>query len=80
MRTTLDIPEREHTLFTSLARQQGTSFSKLVIEMAMRGIKAPAEVADAPESYRVDPATGLGIFRTGHPVTIDAVKALDDEW
>lgn len=80
MRTTLDIPEPEHTLFTSLARQQSTSFSKLIVEMALRGLKAPPAVADAPETYRIDPATGLGVFRTGHPLTIDGVKALDDEW
>ena len=80
MRTTLDIPEREHTLFTSLARQQGTSFSKLIVDMALRGLKAPAAVADASESYRVDPVTGLGVFLTGQPVTIDDVRSLDDEW
>lgn len=80
MRTTLDIPEREHALFTSLARQQGVSFSKLVLDMALRGLKAPANVADAAGNYDVDPDTGLGVFRTGRPVTIDDVKALDDEW
>src|SRR5574337_853638 len=60
MRTTLDIPEREHALFTSLARQQGVSFSKLVVELALRGLKAPANVADAAGNYDVDPETGLG--------------------
>ena len=80
MRTTLDISDREHTLFTTLARQQGVSFSKLVVELALRGLQAPANVADVPGNYDVDRETGLGVFRTGRPVTIDDVRALDDEW
>ncbi len=80
MRTTLDISDREHALFTSLARQQGVSLSKLLVELALRGLQAPANVADAPGKYDVDPETGLRVFRTGRPVTIDDVRALDDEW
>ncbi|MEO8809508.1 MAG: hypothetical protein ABI386_04595 [Rhodanobacter sp.] len=80
MRTTLDIPGREHALFTSLARQQGLSFSKLVVELALRGLKAPASLADVTGNYDIDPETGLGVFRTGRPVSIEDVKALDDEW
>lgn len=79
MRTTLDIPEREHTLFTSLAREQGTSFSKLVVDLALRGLKAPSQVDDAPPDYEVDPETGLAVFHCGHPVTLDDVKAMEDE-
>lgn len=78
MRTTLDIPEREHTLFTSLARSEGTSFSKLVVALALRGLKSPA-VADTPAHYRVDPETGLPVFHSGRPITNEDVKALEDE-
>ena len=80
MRTTIDIPENEHTLFTSLARAQGITLSKLLLDLARRGLNAPAGAAEAPPSYAVDPQTGLGVFRSGRPVTIDDVKALDDEW
>jgi hypothetical protein len=78
MRTTLNISEREHALFTSLAREQGTSFSKLVVELALRGLKAPG-VAEARASYEVDPETGLRVFRSDKPVTLEDVKALEDE-
>lgn len=78
MRTTLDIPEREHALFTALAREKHTSFSKLVVALALRGLKAPG-VADAPATYEVDKETGLPVFRSGHPVTLEDVKALEDE-
>ena len=80
MRTTIDIPERDHALFTSLARAQRVSLSKLLLDLARRGLNAPAEVAEATASYAIDPQTGLGIFRSGRPITIDDVKALDDEW
>ncbi|MGA0586715.1 hypothetical protein ACO2Q2_06240 [Dyella sp. KRB-257] len=79
MRTTIDIPERDHALFASLARAQRTSLSKLVVELARRGLQAPATVVEATPAYRVDPQTGLGVFRSGRPITIDDVKALDDE-
>lgn len=78
MRTTLDLSEREHALFTALAREKRTSFSKLVVELALRGLKS-AGVADAPAGYRTDPETGLPLFRSGGPVSGDDVKALEDE-
>jgi hypothetical protein len=77
MRTTLDIPEREHALYTSLARAQRTSLSKLLLTLAERGLDNRL-ASDAP-AYRVDPQTGLGVFRSGRPVTLDDVKALEDE-
>ncbi len=79
MRTTIDIPEREHTLFTSLAREQGTSLSKLVVELALRGLKTPSGVEDAPPAYDVDPETGLAVFHSGRPITLGDVKAMEDE-
>ncbi|HET6632869.1 MAG TPA: hypothetical protein VFG73_09215 [Rhodanobacteraceae bacterium] len=78
MRTTLDIPEREHTLFTSLAREQGISFSKLVVELALRGLKRSG-VEEAPPAHEIDPETGLAVFSSGHPVGLEDVKALEDE-
>jgi hypothetical protein len=77
MRTTLDIPEREHALYTSLARAQRTSLSKLLLTLAERGLNS--RLADDAPAYRVDPRTGLGVFRPGRPVTPDDVQALDNE-
>lgn len=79
MRTTLDIPEREHTLFTALARDRGISFSKLVVELALRGLKSSPVVAEAQARYEVDPETGLPVFHSGHVVTNEDIKTLEDE-
>jgi hypothetical protein len=79
VRTTIDIPEREHALFTSLARAQRVSLSKLLIDLARRGLNVPTGVAEPAPPYAVDAQTGLAIFRSGRPITIDDVKALEDE-
>ncbi|MDR2012650.1 MAG: hypothetical protein LBQ20_06365 [Rhodanobacter sp.] len=79
MRTTIDIPEREHTLYTSLARAQRTSLSKLLLDLAKHGLAAANRIADAAPTHRVDPQTGLGVFRSGRPVTLDDVKAFEDD-
>lgn len=79
MRTTIDIPEREHALYTSLARAQGLSLSRLILQLAARGLAASSGVAEAPPPYAVDPETGLGVFRSGRPVGADDVRALEDE-
>ncbi|MDR2015327.1 MAG: hypothetical protein LBP99_06860 [Azoarcus sp.] len=79
MRTTIDIPEREHALYTSLAHTQRTSFSKLLLDLARRGLESPNRVADTVSAYQVDPQTGLGVFRSGRPVLLDDVKALEDD-
>lgn len=79
MRTTIDIPEREHALYISLARAQRVSLSKLLLDLARRGLNAPSGVGEAGPSHAVDAQTGLAIFRSGRPVTIDDVKALEDE-
>lgn len=80
MRTTIDLPEREHALFTSLARERGTSLGKLLVELAHRGLRAPASHAsDEPGRYETDPQTGLGVFRSGRPVGPDDVRAVLDE-
>jgi hypothetical protein len=79
MRTTVDIPEREHALYTSLARAQCMSFSKLLLDLARRGLESPNHVADNVSAYQVDPQTGLGVFRSGRPVTLDDIKAFEDD-
>jgi hypothetical protein len=78
MRTTIDIPEREHALYISLARAQRMSLSKLLLELAKRGLDATNHIAEAAPAYRVDPQTGLGVFRSSRPVSIDDVKAFVD--
>ncbi|MCB1560906.1 MAG: hypothetical protein KDI75_07405 [Xanthomonadales bacterium] len=78
MRTTLDIPDDEHALFTSLARERRVSFSKLILSLARRGLQAPA-LPDAAPAGRIDPETGLTVFQSPRPVTLDDVKAMEDD-
>lgn len=78
MRTTIDIPERQHALFTSLARSQRTSLGKLLVDLAERGLPTPSTVAEAASGYAVDPETGLGVFRSVRPITIEDVQAFED--
>lgn len=82
MRTTIDLPERDHQLFMGLARAQGTSLSKVILEFARRGLKvaeAPAGVGEGHAAYQVNPVTGLPLFRSSRPITIEDVRALEDE-
>jgi hypothetical protein len=79
MRTTIDIPEREHDLFMSLAHSRRTSLSKLVVELALRGLKAPSRVAEEPANYEIDPLTRLPLFDSGRPITAEDVKNMEDE-
>lgn len=80
MRTTIDIPEREHTLFTGLARERGTSLGKLLVDLAHRGLRAPVpDSEDVSNRCRTDPETGLTVFRSGRPVGPDDVRAMLDE-
>lgn len=79
MRTTIDIPERDHRIFMGLARAQGSSLSQVVVELARRGLRAPAGVGEEAPRYQVDPETGLAVFCSGRPITIEDVKALEDE-
>jgi hypothetical protein len=79
MRTTIDIPESDHRIFKSLAHAQNTSLSKIVLELARRGLESPRQVAESPAVYRVSPVTGLPTFRSGRPVTVEDVRALEDE-
>jgi len=79
VRTTIDIPEREHALFSALAHDHGTSLSKLVVDLALRGLKSQSAVAEAAARYEVDAETGLPVFHSGRTVTIEDVKALEDE-
>jgi hypothetical protein len=80
MRTTIDLPERDHQLFVGLARARRTSLSKIIVELARRGLSAPASsVEESRACYQIDPVTGLAVFSSGRPITIEDVKALEDD-
>jgi hypothetical protein len=79
MRTTIDIPEQEHRLFRSLALLQNTSLSKLIVELARRGLEASQRVEESAAVYTVSPVTGLPTFRSKRPITAEDVRSLEDD-
>lgn len=79
MRTTIDIPEQDHRMFRSLAHAQNTSLSKLIVELARRGLESPQRVDESAGVYLVSEVTGLPTFRSDRPITMEDVKSLDDE-
>jgi hypothetical protein len=51
----------------------------LLLDLARRGINASRGVEEGKPDYAVNPETGLPVFRSGRPITIDDVRALEDE-
>ena len=81
MRTTIDLPEDLHRIALSLARHSGRSLSQTVAELLRQALEAPAtRLGDGDRlRYVVSPTTGLPTVRSPRPVTIEDVKALEDE-
>lgn len=76
MRTTIDLPEDLHRIAASIARDTGRSLSETVSELVRRGLRTGEP---SPRQY-VSPRTGLPVIHTSRgPITIDDVRALDDE-
>lgn len=76
MRTTIDIPDQDHALFTHLARASDKTLSQMIVELARRGLQ-PVTAAEA--EVKIDPRTGLRVFRSNRPVTSEDVQALLDD-
>ena len=49
---------------------------RMTIDIPERSVNRAAEAVPA---YQVDPQTGLGVFRSGRPVTLDDVKAFEED-
>jgi len=76
MRTTIDLPDDLHRIASSIARDQGTTLSAAVADLLRRALGQGR--SSGPEVV-ADPDTGMRVLRLGYPVTIDDVRALDDE-
>lgn len=81
MRTTIDLPEDLHRITLSLARHNGRSLSQTVAELLRQALEAPgARLGEEDRPlYVISPVTGLPTVRSPRPVTIEDVKALEDE-
>jgi hypothetical protein len=75
VRTTIDLPDDLHRIATSLARDTGQTLSQTVAALLRRALERPAPV----ECY-TDSNTGFPVMRLGGaPITVEDVRALDDE-
>ena len=79
MRTTVDLPPDLHNVLRSLAASNRRSFSQTAVDLIWRGLDAqPGGPAD-PAEQSVSPLTGLPQVRLPRTVTLEDVRALDDE-
>lgn len=77
MRTTIDLPEDLHRIAASIARDTGRTLSETVAELLRRGLGTTDE---SPIRRYVSPRSGLPVVHLGRgPITVDDVRALDDE-
>lgn len=75
MRTTIDLPEDLHRIAVSIARDTGRSLSQTVAELLRRALGQTVRA----ERY-TDPRSGFPVVRLGGPpITVDDVRALDDD-
>jgi hypothetical protein len=79
MRTTVDLPPDLHSVVHSLASSERCSLNKMVVELIRRGLEAQAPSAVGAAAPSVSLATGLPLVHFPRPVSIEDVRALEDE-
>ena len=81
MRTTIDLPPDLHDAVSSIASHARKSMNQTVADLIRRGLAHPSSPADSTVTppFRVDPLTGLPVMRSRRPVTVEDVRALEDD-
>lgn len=81
MRTTIDLPSDLHHAVASIAAHSRKSMNQTVAELIRRGLAQAPQPADdaARKGLRIDPGTGLPLIRSARPVSVEDVRALDDD-
>lgn len=81
MRTTVNLPTDLHDAVASIAAHNRKSMNQTVADLIRRGLAQPAAPANAEagEPVRLDEATGLPTVRSPRPVSVEDVRALDDD-
>ena len=74
MRTTIDLPADVHELARSIARDTSRSLSETIVDLVRRGLRDTTAQA-VSRSER----TGLPVVRLGTTITLEDVRALEDE-
>ncbi len=81
MRTTIDLPADLHHAVSSIAAHSRKSMNQTVAELIRRGLAQPSLASNAGSSpaFRIDQLTGLPVIRSPRPVSVEDVRALEDE-
>ncbi|HRH86832.1 MAG TPA: hypothetical protein PLO41_08285 [Rubrivivax sp.] len=81
MRTTIDLPTELHHAVRSIAAHSRKSMNQTVAELIRRGLAQAPQAAGAAsrQGPRIDAATGLPLIRSARPVSVEDVRALEDE-
>ena len=81
MRTTIDLPTDLHDAVTSIAAHSRKSMNQTVADLIRRGLAQSPQAADEArrKGPRIDSATGLPLIRSARPVSVEDVRALEDE-
>ena len=81
MRTTIDLPADLHHAVASIAAHSRKSMNQTVAELIRRGLAQAPQAAGAAASrgLRIDEGTGLPLIRSARPVSVEDVRALEDE-
>ncbi len=80
MRTTIDLPADLHHAVTSIASHGRKSTNQTVAELLRRGMaNPPLAGAAANAAMRIDKNIRLPVIRSPRPVTVEDVRALEDE-
>lgn len=76
MRTTVDLPPAVHQRARAIARARGESLSKVLADLAVRGL---AQVDDEDVLLEVDPDSGFPVLSIGRRISSqDVAEALDE--
>lgn len=81
MRTTIDLPTDLHHAVRSIAAQWRQSTNQTVVALIRRGLAQAPQPADtaARTGPRIDAGTGLPLIHSTRPVSVEDVRALEDE-
>ena len=84
MRTTIDLPTDLHHAVSLIATHSRQSMNQTLVELIRRGLaqapQAPQPVNTAARTGpRIDAATGLPLMHSARPVSVEDVRALEDE-
>jgi hypothetical protein len=78
VRTTLDISDEAYYIAKGIARDRSHSLGRVVGDLILQAVKGPRG-GSAPGASIGMSDYGFPVFRCTRPVTVEDVKALDDE-